>query len=432
MPECPDEAGLSDRDAAFAHAIDHAATSRLLTLEFLLNLSLSTPLHKLESKLAGVLLGGAAQILLLDRVPPHAAINTAVQWAKDTIRAGAGAMVNAVLRKVSGLVHDQAGARQKRDHWADGRDELLLPDGSALVLNAPVLPLDDLERLAVVSSHPRPLLDRWAAAYGAEKSRRIALHGLAEAPTILNAVHASEPPVGAGLKFESHDRPGFHVCRGGREALTRFLDQRRDVWVQDPASAHPCTLAMSGLSARSQPARAIVDLCAGRGTKTRQLAAMFPEAEIVATDTDSARLADLRRAFQGVPRVKAVEMSQAMTGVAGADLVLLDVPCSNTGVLARRIEARYRPMEPQLLRLTAIQRSILESGARLLAPGGALLYSTCSLEPEENEQQVGLAAARLGLRLIREERVEPAGGPGERPARYQDASYAALLVRPVP
>jgi len=174
--------------------------------------------------------------------------------------------------------------------------------------------------------------------------------------------------------------------------------------------------------------RVIVDVCAGRGTKTRQLRALFPDARIVASEVDADRLADLRRAFAHDGRVEVMPAGRLVEHLGpSGDLVLLDVPCSNTGVLARRAEAKYRVDRASLGRLVGVQRQIIADAIPVLAPSGSVLYSTCSLEREENEDQAGWAAQWHPLRPERERRSEPAGVPGEGPATYRDGSYSVLL-----
>lgn len=407
--------GLDARDAALAHAIYDAAIRRWLTLEFLLDTRLTVPLRELEPKLQGVLLAGAAQLFFLNRVPDHAVINEAVEWAKRSIRPGAGAMANAVLRKVAAL---RTGER--REAWTDRRDELPLADGTALGLADAVLPGDPIERLALATSHPRALLERWAAAHGAANARADALHGLIQPPTLLNTLHAASPlPEGV---TEPHRIEGHRVFTGDRAGLIELLSSRADVWVQDPSSS------AAVLAARGLRPRVVADVCAGQGTKTRQLSAVFPDAEIVATDTDPGRLGVLRETFGVGGQVMVMTMPELRGRWAGrADLVLLDVPCSNTGVLARRAEARYRAGSGAMERLLGTQKQIIADAIPLLALRGVILYSTCSLEPEENEHQGAWTKRWHGYRVRGARTMLPAGRPGGDAREYTDGSFSCLL-----
>lgn len=417
-----DTGSLPPRDAAFAHAIYDAVIRRWLTLSHILDEQLSKPLDDLEPRVAAVLLAGAAQLLLLDRVPPHAAINHAVEWAKLVIRPGAAGLVNAVLRRVAQLRADDA---PRRERWTDQRDEIPLPDGTALPLTAPVLPKDPTERLAVVSSTAWVILDGWSRTMPPEERQRVALHAIALPPIILNTAHAAAPLPSPPL-LQPHAAPGHHVFTGTHAELTELLASRSDLWVQDPASS----LAVASV-ADLRP-RLIIDLCAGQGTKTRQLAATFPDARIVATDVDATRYRMLQSVFHGHPRVEVLPAAGIPDRFrAQADLILLDVPCSNTGVLARRPEAKYRFEPARQSSLTALQRQIIEQAAPLRADGprrGVILYSTCSIEPAENEEQAAWAAQTLGVTPQRMRRTLPAGGPGEGPERYTDGSFSVLLT----
>ncbi len=414
-----DTGSLSALDAAFAHAVYSAAVRRWLTLACVLGHCLRPRFADLEPRLQAVLLAGSAQLLLLDRVPAHAAINHAVEWAKQRVRPGAGAMANAVLRKLAAL---QGPNPPRRERWTGRRDEIPLADGSALAFTRDVLPEPELPRLAAATSTPVPLLGAWSRDVAPTEVQRLALHGLAEPPIILNTAHASVPLPPTSLR--PHEAPGHHVFTGSFTELTSLLSARSDVWVQDPASA----LAVAGV-ADLRPAL-VLDLCAGQGTKTRQLAAVFPEAKIVATDVDAARLATLRDVFKGHPRVLAVEPGEIREFKGRADLVLLDVPCSNTGVLARRPEAKYRYSPEHTSSLVALQQGILADALPCLSRESgtsAILYSTCSLEADENEAQTGWVKAHHGLRPGRENRRAPGGGPGQDPEHYTDGSYSVVL-----
>jgi 16S rRNA (cytosine967-C5)-methyltransferase len=429
-------------DAAFAHAIYDAAIRRWLTIEYLLNLRLKQPLAELEPRVRGALLAGASQILFMDRVPVHAAIDHAVEWAKVIVRPGAGAMVNAVLRRVSEMVLSRDAAAGSIEDIVARRDAVPLFDATVLRLVGDLLPSDETSRLSVQASAPMALLTRWARSRSAADVRTSALHTLVIPPTVLAApgglVHDRVVP---------HEDRDHFIYQGSRGELGPFLAEHPGVWVQDAASSK-AVQSVSDLHPRL-----IIDVCAGRGTKTRQLAATFPDAVILATDVDAARRASLS-ALAAHPslamRVRVVEpraltpmlvrdVAQSISrDLDGADLILLDVPCSNTGVLSRRPEAKYRVSTDTISSLTTVQRQIIADAIPLLRgasegpsarPGtrGAILYSTCSLEPEENLHQAEWAAKWHGFRLARETATVPRGLPGDDPARCRDGSFSILL-----
>lgn len=418
LPLEPETAGLEGRDAALAQAIYDAVVRRWLTLSAIVEHALGRPMGIIEPALRAVLLAGAAQLVLMDRIPDHAAVDESVELAKALVRPKAAGLVNAGLRKVAAL---RAGVSEP---GADpiGRDRVPLADGRVLMLRASALPAGELALLSAATSHPSWLLERWAGRWPAERVRALAMHGLVHAPTVLNTAFAR---AALPKTLVPHRSPGSHVFSGSRSELLEMLGSRGDVWVQDAASSRAVA------SASSLRPSLILDLCAGQGTKTRQLAATFPDARIVATDTDPARLRTLASVFRGSAQVEVAPIRDLVPRLTGrADLVLLDVPCSNTGVLARRPEAKYRCSGVQLERLTGIQRQIVADAIPLVtgSPRGRILYSTCSLEQEEDEAQAAWAGRQHRFKLEREERALPEGEPGGDAAAYCDGSYSAVLA----
>lgn len=429
-----DTSGLDRRDAALAAAIDHAIARRWLTLSAILGRLLDRPWDRIQPDLQAVLLVGAAQLLLMDRVPDHAAINEAVQLAKRRVRSKAGGLVNAVLRKVADLL---AEILDEMDALPAAPDQVPLHDGRAWRLARPVFDDDPLRRLAQQTSHPEGLLRRWREAHGWERTCALAAHSLVHAPIIIAGLE------GAHEHCSPHERNDFHVFTGPRDALDDLLAHHPRARVQDPASA-----AAVEATVELRP-RLIIDLCAGRGTKTAQLELAHPEARIIATDTDPARLEVLRKTFQQHDRVEVIESDALRPQYDGrADLLLLDVPCSNTGVLGRRVEAKYRFGPEALSALVDVQRQIVADAIPLLAEppdrsgdaissggedaapsggGGGLVYATCSLEEEENEAQAQWIARWHHMRVVKAQLSLPSGGPGDEPGGYADGGFFALL-----
>lgn len=416
QPIEPDTTGLDQRDARLAVAIYRATVRRWLTLVWLLNRQMPKPrrLEKAEPLLQGLLLTGAAQLLFMDRLPAHAVVDESVDLAKRLLRPAAGAVVNAVLRKLAELIEsrDPTGGFTPAPHRLPWH-----PGGGQIQLRQAVLPaLKTREDYwSVATSHPRQLVRRWLELFGEARAAELLMHSLKEAPTIICA--SGGLPTGEPVK--PHERDGFYLWRGESGDLARFLEKHQ-AWVQDPAS-HRVIAATADL----RPAR-IIDLCAGRGTKTLQLARLHPAAAILASDPDPVRFADLSARFAGSPNVTVVpdvELEQHAPVAGAADLIVLDVPCSNTGVLARRLEARYRYGRESIESLVDLQRSILDRAARLLRPGGRILYATCSIDPAENGEQAGYLAEHHPLALRHEELLLP-GGEGP---TYHDGGYYALL-----
>jgi 16S rRNA (cytosine967-C5)-methyltransferase len=327
---------------------------------------------------------GLCQLLILE-LPDHAAVFETVELGKSAVRG----LINAVLRR--------AAATRKRL-----REEL-----------------DSLPP-AVRYSHPDWLAKRWRLAHGADAA--VALMDWNNRPAQvfarLNPL-VSPPPESNLPPADPELPPGFLHLEGPppREWL-----ECGALYIQDPATRHCVEL----LDAR--PGEAVLDACAAPGGKAFLIAAARGTAAgLTCTDSNDKRLPRLR---DNLARLccgdAAVELHDWTTPAPGRwhdafDAILLDVPCSNTGVMRRRVDVRWRLQARDITTLATTQREILGHALPCLKPGGRLVYSTCSLEPEENEQQVeALLAAHPSLRLIATRQALP--------HRDQtDGAFAALL-----
>ncbi len=407
-----DVAGLDARDRGLALAIHRTVLQRWLTLAFLLNRHLRQPLAELEPMMQAVLLSGAAQLVFMDRLPVHAVVNDTVELARKLVRPGAAPLANAVLRRVAGDVKDV----RRGEAWSPAADRLPIDEG-CVVLAEPLLPAvdDPITHLEVATSTPRALLEHWSKAFGTARMQSLAVHSTRLPPTTV----AVEPGFVCGEDCHPHARDGFVVWQGSREALIELLTGHPARRVQDPASAAPVQVTAPMTIARA------VDYCAGRGTKTRQLAALHPQARIIATDIDPGRFADLTEAFANHPMVTVapVEQVRSTIGDSRVDLLMLDVPCSNTAVFARRPEARYRWRDRNTRELVDLQRRIAKAALALASPRH-ILYSTCSLDLRENQNQARWLVRETGGRIVAEEQTWP-DGVGD---TYHDGSYYALIA----
>jgi len=411
---------MDGRDAALAHSIERLVVRRWLTLQPLLERQLTRPWERVEAGVRAALLGGAAQLFLMDRVPEHAAVAETVEWAKRSLRPGSSGMVNAVLRGLAGMRLERLDAAAVSGGKLDDRALLPLEDGGAWRLREPIFGDAAPDRLSQRSGVPLGLLLRWINRFGHANASDLAMHTLMPAPLVVHGLPA-------GLSGTA-PIPGLDavVWEGEHAGLVEAMGAHPGARVQDAASA----MAVA-MTAELRPA-VIVDACAGRGTKSLQLAALHPQARVVASEPDADRRRSLhetaaRGARAGI-RVEVAE-GEASRGLLGtADLLVLDVPCSNTGVLPRRAEAMHRFSPRSLDSLVQLQRRILEEHLPLLRPGGAILYATCSVEPEENERQIAWIAGRVRTATPRTERRMPEGLPGEPASRYRDGAFAALLT----
>lgn len=426
-------ADADPRDAALARAIEHAVVRRYLTLIACIRPHLAKNWPLLEKPIQAALLAGAAQILFLDRVPAAAAVDASVEWTKRRLRPGAGGLVNAVLRKVAASVveripaGDGAPCADFGDHTR--RDLVPLADGGALRLSLDAFSEDAAASISEKTSHARELILHWIGAFGFKEAQRIALHDLVEAPLIVTPFDAGDARL-AGLAVP-HEDAGFGVWTASHAELTATLAAMPHLRVQDPTAAATVDVLRAALAgAIGREPRVIVDLCAGRGTKTKQLAELFPNATVYATDPDEARFEALARLREKHANIKVLGNELLFRDTAGrADLVLLDVPCSNSGVLARRPEARYRFSKARTQSVVELQQKIADPSVGLLAPKGAILYATCSIEHAENGAQIRRLVNRHGLVPVLDRPIAPAGLPGEPASRYRDGGFHALLVK---
>jgi 16S rRNA (cytosine967-C5)-methyltransferase len=295
---------------------------------------------------------------------------------------------------------------------------LLRSDGTGWRLSEPIFAGEPDRRIARQTGCGAAFLRDMTATDGAEEATRLALHAMARPPVIMHGA-------GEHDDLESHDMPGFQVLKPGG-SLAGVREQYPDAIVQDPTSAAAC-----GATSATAP-QLIVDVCAGRGTKTRQLAFIHPSARVVASDISPGRMLALHDLAEGHKRIESCPAKDLIALAGTVDLLVLDVPCSNSGVLARRVEARHRLDAATRQRLQNLQRQIAADSLALLAPGGTLLWATCSVHPDENEKQIEWLMKWHDLELTMMQRELGRGSPGEPATAWRDGGFFALLRRPAP
>jgi len=339
------------RDRAFARAIAAAVLRNRGALVAVLSKFMDKGWPKDAGPLEPILLAAAAQLLVLE-TPPHAAISLAVEQCRHDSRSRRfDKLANAVLRRVS-----ERGAEIFRT---------LEP-----------------ARLTV----PAWMLDRWRSAYGDETALAVARASLEEAPLDLSVKSDAEAwatKLGGTLLATGTVR----LMSGGRvEDLAGFADGAW--WVQDAAAALPVKLLgdVRGLD--------IADLCAAPGGKTAQLASRG--ARVTAVEQSAERMARLRGNLARLKLEAETVVADAAAWQPGRmfDAVLADAPCTATGTIRRHPDILYLKRPEDIAALASKQAAILASAARLVKPGGQLLYCTCSLEPEEGPDQIAAFLAR--------------------------------------
>jgi 16S rRNA (cytosine967-C5)-methyltransferase len=319
---------LSPEDRNLATALVMGVLRWQIALDARISRHLQRPDQRLAAPVALALRLGAFQLLHMDRIPAHAALSESVELCKLVNQPHAAGMVNAILRKIA--------AAQ--------------PAGKRLYESIPAF----AERLG----HPLWLVERWAAQYGRDAALAIC---------------------GAGQQEPTE------------AADTFFSETGPDLPHMDPGSRLVAELAAAALPEKT--VASIWDCCAAPGGKTLMLALRSGNATITATDISTRRLTQMQARFRRYSYADCIhtavhDATVPLPNVPLFDLILCDVPCTGTGTLARNPEIRHALRPEEFARHALRQRAILHSAFAQLAPGGRLVYSTCSLETEENERVV--------------------------------------------
>jgi 16S rRNA (cytosine967-C5)-methyltransferase len=351
-------AGLDSREAGLATEIVYGVLRRRAQLQALIARVSSRRPEQLDQRVLIAIEIGAYQMRFLDRVPDHAAVSASVDLAKRARKAPAAALVNAVLRRLPPLPAS----------WNDDAIEYSLPPW---------------------------LWRRWANRFGLDAARRLGAACLHAPATYIRLPAVAAPPPGC----EAAELPGCWLLTGPLPVGAR----RQDLGSQTVVPLLELV-----------PGQLFLDLCAAPGNKTAQ-ALETPALTAVACDSSLARLREFHAAGARLVRLDA---AQPLPFPPVFDRILVDAPCSGTGTLARNPEIRWRLKEADFARYAARQRRILRHALGCLKPGGRLVYSTCSLEREENEDVVRAVAPDR----VRAERLRV-------PGRHAgDGFYAAVLT----
>lgn len=367
--------GLSREDRALCYELTLGVLRRQLWLDRALEHFTRRPSEKLDAPVRRALRLGLFQLRFLTRVPAHAVVNESVNLVHGARLRSAAPLVNAALRRA---------AREP--------DE----DPAAFVK-------DPLEKISVATSHPLWLVERWVAALGLEEAEAFARANNDSAPAsfrlnthssradaqksegddLINNLRASGASVSASLVA-----PGAWRVEGGTGARLRELAGEGLVYLQDEASQ----LVAHVLGTRA--CERILDVCAAPGSKTTHIAALAEDrALVVAGDLHEHRLRVVREtcARLGVAgvHVVALDAERALPFADETfDRVLVDAPCTGTGTLRHNPEIRWRLRPENIYELSAVQTRILSEASRVVRRGGRLVYSTCSVEREEDEAVV--------------------------------------------
>ena len=360
--------GLQPNDRGLALELAYGSIRLRSRLDAELALLLDRPIRRLDPRVLQWLRLGLYQ-MRETRVPDHAAVDQTVEGLKRTVGPKVSGLANAVLRRAA----------------REGPQATAFPDPDA----------DPEGYLATWGSHPRWLIDRWLSRWPLASVRRLVENDNRAPPVTVRLLDADAdsdddltPIAGVRLVAEPGWKSMFRVREGRPEQVLGSLP----CVVQDPAASAVVDYVGDGCMGP------VLDACSAPGGKALALASRARGARpFVAADLSGRRLDRLRDpvARLGLD-IHLLRADARAPAIAGARTVLLDAPCTGTGVLRRRPDARWRLDQDRLDSLVALQREFLDALAVLVEPGGLLVYATCSLEPEENENQVESFLARHG------------------------------------
>jgi 16S rRNA (cytosine967-C5)-methyltransferase len=399
--EAADREGLSGRDRAQAQRLAFGAVQRRGTIDAALERLVDRPLHKVDPPPLAALRLGVFELLFSDATPDHAAVDQAVELSKRAGAAHASGMVNAVLRRA---------AREREGLIASLLGDDSTPESAAVAHSAPLwlarlwwdeLGPDEARSLLAACNEPAEVAFR-VNTLVAEPEAMVARLREAGIATRSAASSATYVPMGGKSRTGTESLLGLSemvVIEGPTGELVPQLVESGELTPQSRGSA----AAVEALD--PQPGEHILDLCAGPGIKTGQIAErMGDRGEVISVESDATRAAEVADQARrlGLRSVTVIE-SDATAGMApGFDRVLLDAPCSDLGALASRPDARWRKSPAMIDRLVEVQSQLLERAREAVRPGGVIVYSTCTISRRENEEQVGDAEHVVQLRPDRD------------------------------
>jgi 16S rRNA (cytosine967-C5)-methyltransferase len=372
-----------ERDRALAGEIATGTLRWQAAFDAVVAAFANRPAHRMDPEVLDILRMTAFQLLHLDRVPASAAVNDAVNLARKAGKQSASGLVNAVLRRIS----------RERNHLPlpPRPPHEKVPGTFPEKCQAPS---GGVDYLATTLSHPRWLVERWLERYGFEAAEAWAVFDNSPAALTLraNTLRTSRDALAASLAAHGVQTaptafaPHGLTVKSGNPLLTPLAGEGIFL-VQDESSQLVAHLASAA------PGERVLDACASPGGKTTAMAAaMNNQGVIVATDVRGKRVDLLRRTVNATgatcARVVQADIAGPLPFRTTFDCVLLDAPCSGLGTLRRDPDIRWRRSAEDLPSLQATQLAMLQRTAGVVAPGGRLVYATCSSEPDENEDVV--------------------------------------------
>lgn len=360
---------LSSLDKSLVTQIVNGINREKLFLEWSIQENSSRPLSKIDKDVKILLLIGAYQILFMDRIPSYAAIWETVEAGKSFLKTPSVKYVNAVLRSID----------RKKDS----------------ILKGPSCK-EKSKYISLRYSHPEWLIRRWVSFWGEAFTEKLCIYNnkIPEVTIRVNPLKISEEELKLFLKESNIDfsplkylRGGFNILSGDR--LTENPLYNNGVFtIQSESSMFPVRILDPGEGEQ------ILDLCAAPGNKTTHIAELMNnKGKIIAVDISSKRFEFLKDNIKrlGIDIIDILEKDILALGDEfnqKFDRVLLDSPCTGTGVLSRRSDLRWNKKSEDIKRLAELQGKLLKKASSFVKPGGILLYSICSIEPEEGEENI--------------------------------------------
>jgi 16S rRNA (cytosine967-C5)-methyltransferase len=388
------------------------------------------PVERISRPLAGIIRVAVFEMIYCPLTPLHAIVNEAVEVTRDLAGPRQIGFVNAICRNVTGHILERQVPLDRMD-----RAQIVPTDAATgCGFDQPVLADPETQMASYLSvgfSLPSWLVQDWVDRFGRDVAWQVSLASnrrpgiyLRPNPARTTAVDLVSALQQQGLEAVPGENQMVRLSAGGQiEHLPGYREGAFSV--QDPTAAS----VVADLQPR--PGWRILDLCAAPGGKTIQMAEVTgDQAFIFATDSDAGRLERLSQTIgrMGLGSVRTIrpEVLDTQEMIAeGFDLVLVDAPCSNTGVMARRPEVRYRLRPDGIARLSRTQLGLLEKAAVLVRPGGRIAYSTCSIQQTENEDVSRLfLAGHPEFRLESQRLTLPSAG-----AEDHDGGYLAVFER---
>ena len=361
-----EEPKLEPADRALCHELVLGVLRWQLNLDKQIEYFSDRKIASLDISVLIALRLGLYQLRFLTRVPASAAVNESVKLVQAARLSSARAFVNAVLRRAA-------------------RESDYDPVATAA---------DVVSKIAIETSHPTWLINRWINSFGLEEARALARANNETPPVVFRVVRtrANEDELVARFRASGIAPEKSHIADGAWRVarstpVLRALAEEGVVYFHDEASQLVAELV------EAQPEDTVLDLCAAPGGKTTLIADRIPDSHVIASDVSMRRLATVEAAA-GNQRLKNISLmvidgSQSLPFKPDSfDRILVDAPCSGTGTLRHNPEIRWRLGEDDIPRLAVQQGLLLQNVVGVLKPGGRLIYSTCSIEREENEEVV--------------------------------------------